>query len=110
LPNIPNIDVGLGAVGLTLSAGLAGWVEFLLLRWALQKRIGSTALPNHYPTKIWAAAFCAAGSGWAARHFVNLHFRWLNLGMILGVFGVVYALITLATGLPEARSLLRRGR
>jgi putative peptidoglycan lipid II flippase len=110
LPNIPNIDVGLGAVGLTLSAGLAGWVEFLLLRWALQKRIGSTALPNHYPTKIWAAAFCAAGSGWAARHFVNLHFRWLNLGMILGVFGVVYALITLATGLPEARALLRRGR
>jgi putative peptidoglycan lipid II flippase len=109
-PNIANIDLGLGAVGLTLSAGLAGWVEFLLLRWALQKRIGSTALPSHYPTKIWAAALCAAGAGWGAGHVAHLHFRWLNLGAILGAFGVVYAAITLAAGLPEARALLRRGR
>jgi putative peptidoglycan lipid II flippase len=109
-PNIPNIDLGLGAVGLTLSAGIAGWVEFLLLRWALQKRIGSTALPSHYPTKIWAAALCGAGAGWGAGHFAHLRFRWFNLGLILGAFGVVYALITLAAGLPEARALLRKGR
>jgi putative peptidoglycan lipid II flippase len=109
-PNIPNIDLGLGAVGLTLSAGLAGWVEFLLLRWALQKRIGSTALPNHYPSKIWAAALCAAAAGWTAGHFAHLHFRWFNLVAILGTFGVVYAAITLAAGLPEAKALLRRGR
>jgi putative peptidoglycan lipid II flippase len=109
-PNLPNIDVGLGGVGLTLSAGIAGWVEFLLLRWSLQKRIGSTALPNHFPSKIWAAALCGAGAGWGAGHFVHLHFRWFNLGLILGAFGVVYAMITLAAGLPEARALVRLRR
>jgi putative peptidoglycan lipid II flippase len=107
-PSLPGIKLGLGAVGLTLSAGLAGWVEFLLLRRALQARIGSTALPNHYPAKIWAAALCASAAGWATGRYVHLGFRWFNLGAILAAFGVIYALITLWAGLPEARSLLRR--
>jgi putative peptidoglycan lipid II flippase len=109
-PSLPNIELGLGAVGLTLSAGLAGWVEFLLLRRALQARIGSTALPHHYPAKIWAAALCASGAGWAAGRYIHLGFRWFNLGAILGAFGLIYALITLLAGIPEARSLLRRRR
>jgi len=109
-PALPGIDLGLGVVGLTFSAGLSGWIEFLLLRWALQKRIGSTALPDHYPSKIWAAALCASGAGWGAAHFVHLHFRWADLGAILAAFGVVYVGLALAAGIPEARSLLRRGR
>ena len=109
LPNLPNIERGLGAVGLTLSAGLAGWIEFLLLRRALQARIGSTALPNHYPAKIWAAALAASASGWGAAHYVHIN-RWVDLAAIMAAFGAVYAAITIAAGLPEARSLLRRGR
>ena len=31
--------------GLTASAGVAGWVEFALLRSALNRRIGVTGLP-----------------------------------------------------------------
>ena len=107
-PNMPGIDLGLGAVGLTLSAGLAGWIEFLLLRRALQARIGSTALSNHYPAKIWAAALCASAAGWAAGRYFHPGFRWINLGAVLGAFGLIYALITLWAGIPEARSLLRR--
>jgi putative peptidoglycan lipid II flippase len=109
-PNLPGIEQGLGTVGLTLSAGMAGWVEFLLLRRALQARIGSTALPNHYPAKIWAAALCASAAGWAAGRYVHLGFRWFNLGAILAAFGVIYALITLWAGIPEARSILRLRR
>jgi putative peptidoglycan lipid II flippase len=109
-PTLPGIDLGLGVVGLTFSAGLSGWIEFLLLRRALQKRIGSTALPNHYPSKIWAAALCAAGAGWVVGHFAHLHFRWANLGAILAAFGTVYMGLGLVAGIPEARSVLRRGR
>jgi putative peptidoglycan lipid II flippase len=112
-PRLDNIQQGLGAVGLTLSAGMAGWIEFLLLRRALQARIGSTALPNHYPAKIWAAALCASGAGWAVGHYVHLGFRWGKLAIILAAFGLVYEALSLAAGLPEARSLLkmvRRGR
>ena len=109
-PSLPGIDLGLGAVGLTLSAGMSGWIEFLLLRRALQARIGSTTLPDHYPSKIWAAALAAAAAGWAVGRFVHLGNRWVNLGAILATFALVYLLITLAAGIPEARSLLRGRR
>ncbi len=109
-PSLPGVELGLGAVGLTLSAGLAGWIEFLLLRWSLQRRIGSTALTGHYPAKIWAAALCASGAGWGAGHFVHLGWHWANLAVVLTAFGIVYAAITFAAGIPEAKSLLRRFR
>jgi len=109
-PNLAGIDLKLGVVGLTLSAGLAGWIEFLLLRRALQARIGSTALPRHYPAKIWAAALAASAAGWAAGHWVHLGIRWFNLAVILAAFGSIYALITLCAGIPEARSLFRLRR
>src|SRR5437870_9190295 len=37
-----------GAAGLTASAGMAGWVELLLLRSTLNQRIGRTGLPADY--------------------------------------------------------------
>ena len=41
LPRLLGIDPRWGVAGLTLSAGMAGWVEFALLRRALQARIGA---------------------------------------------------------------------
>jgi putative peptidoglycan lipid II flippase len=107
-PALPDIQLGMGAVGLTFSAGIAGWVEFLLLRRALQGRIGSTALPDHYPAKIWAAALSAAAVGWAIGHFVHIPIRGANLAAVIAGFGVVYAGLTLWAGIPEASRLLRR--
>ena len=49
-----GIDPKWGAAGLTASAGVAGWVEFLLLRRGLNRRIGRTGHP--------AGAVCS-GSG-----------------------------------------------
>jgi len=108
LPAMAGIELKMGVVGLTLSAGLAGWIEFLLLRDALQARIGSTALPRHYPAKIWAAAICASADSWAVGHYVHFGYRWLNLAAVLGSFGIVYGAVTWLANIPEARSLLKR--
>ncbi len=45
LPRALGVDQRWGAAGLTASAGIAGWIEFLLLRRALNARIGTTGLP-----------------------------------------------------------------
>src|SRR4029079_19029183 len=45
LPPPLRLDRPWGAAGLTASAGLAGWVEFLLLARALGRRIGPVHLP-----------------------------------------------------------------
>ena len=110
IPQMPDAELSLGAVGLTLSAGIAGWIEFLLLRRALQQRIGSTALPNHYPSKIWFAALCASAAGWGAGELIHFRLHWLNLAVVLIAFGIDYAAITLLLRIPEAQAFLRRFR
>src|SRR5213079_2482905 len=42
-----------GAAGLTASAGIAGWVEMLLLRTKLNRRIGDTGLTAPYVAQLW---------------------------------------------------------
>src|SRR5215204_1963672 len=52
LPPALGIDPRWGVVGLTLSAGLAGWVELLLLRRRLNAHIGRTGIPLSFATKL----------------------------------------------------------
>jgi putative peptidoglycan lipid II flippase len=60
LPRLLGINQRWGAAGLTLSAGVAGWIEFLLLRRALTHDIGS--VPNGWSriARLWAVAILAA--------------------------------------------------
>jgi putative peptidoglycan lipid II flippase len=60
LPEIPNAELGMGAVGLTASAGIAGWIEFLLLQRALTKRVGSSSIEASFQVKLWGSALAAA--------------------------------------------------
>src|SRR3981081_3689725 len=60
LPGLLGIDRKLGAAGLTASAGLAGWVEFYLLRREMDKRIGRTRLVRARMVRLWGAALAGA--------------------------------------------------
>ena len=77
LPRALGIEPKWGVAGLTASAGIAGWVEFILLRQTLNRRIGRTGLPSSYVTKLWAGAGMGAAVGWGLklllghRHPVN---------------------------------------
>ncbi len=48
LPRYLGIDPKWGVVGLTGSASIAAWIEFVLLRRSLNRRIGRTGLPLGY--------------------------------------------------------------
>ena len=54
-----GVDAKWGAAGITASAGLAGWVEFLMLRRGLCRRLGRFDLPTSELLKLWAAAIVA---------------------------------------------------
>src|SRR6185436_19257786 len=56
-----------GAAGLTASAGIAGWVEMLMLRARLNARIGQTGLPAAYVAKLWASALAGAAIAWSVK-------------------------------------------
>lgn len=111
VPRWLGLDPKLGAAGLTASAGIAGWVEFILLRRGLTRRIGRTGLKVRYVTQLWIAALCAAALGSLGRLVVSTS-RPIPLAAVsLGVFSVVYLAVATMLRIPEAQlitSKLRR--
>jgi putative peptidoglycan lipid II flippase len=65
LPGMLGVDPAWGVAGLTASAGVAGWAEFLLLRAGLRARIGPTRLPGGRLWRLWVSAIVASGTGFA---------------------------------------------
>src|ERR1700743_897973 len=59
LPRMLHVDQPWGVAGLTLSAGLAGWVEFMLLRRGLHARIGKVPYETGRVLRLWAVAIFA---------------------------------------------------
>jgi putative peptidoglycan lipid II flippase len=108
LPELLLIDSRWGAAGLTASAGLAGWLEFSLLRRSLGARIGPTGVPRELLGRLWMAAGAAAGIAWGVLLLVG---TWTPIPvavLVLGAFGTAYLGLARAMGVSEARELLGR--
>jgi putative peptidoglycan lipid II flippase len=121
LPGLLGVDRKLGAAGLTASAGLAGWVEFYLLRRELDKRIGRTRFVSSRMVRLWAAAIGAALIPWIYKLSIDRSTAVfsthesavsskLTALVLLAVYGVAYVVLTAAFRIPEAATVLDRGR
>lgn len=120
LPRWLGVDRLWGVAGLTFSAGIAGWVEFALLRRALHKRIGTVPPQLSRTLRLWGAAFVAAAAGYGAKvalpvsawHWAG-HYTALIVGaIVLPLFGVLYLGLVHMMGIGTPASLqrlLRRG-
>jgi putative peptidoglycan lipid II flippase len=108
LPRVIGLDPQWGVAGLTASAGIAGWVEFALLRRTLNQRIGRTGLPAVFVAKLWTAAAVGAAAGFALKLILpRLHPIPVAI-IVLGVYGVLYFAVAAAFGLPEAHAVLKK--
>jgi putative peptidoglycan lipid II flippase len=107
-PRFLGIDSKWGVAGITVAAGLAGWLEFALLRQALRKRLGAVDLPGRTRGVLWGAAILAAALAWGAR-LVNADAPMLvRTGLVLGIYGMTYWLVTWKAGIPEAVAMRDR--
>jgi putative peptidoglycan lipid II flippase len=108
LPVALGINPKWGVAGLTASAGIAGWIEFALLRRTLNRRIGKTGLAAGYVIKLWLAAFVAAAIGWGLKLLVgDLHPIPLA-AIVLGGYGISYFAITSALGISASQAIVNR--
>ena len=96
LPALLGIDPKWGAAGLTTSAGISGWIEFLLLRRSLGRRIGSDPVGAAYLARLWAAAILAAAVTWAIKAPLEqrLHRPEFLACATLIPFGLIYLALT----------------
>ena len=108
LPRWLGINPHWGAAGLTASAGIAGWIEFTLLRSRLNARIGPTGAALPFVLTLWGCAAIAVGAGWGVRLLVAGRNHFLGGVAVLATYGVVYVAATIVARIPEARALLAR--
>jgi len=108
LPPLLELPREWGTAGLTASAGVAGWLEFLLLRATLNSRIGRTGLPAMFTVQLWLSALAGAGAAWAVKLALPASNPIVVAAAVLVPYGLVYIGLTLLTGVPEARTTLER--
>jgi putative peptidoglycan lipid II flippase len=99
-----------GAAGLTASAGIAGWIEMLMLRATLNKRIGPSGLPVPFAAKLWTAAAIAAAIAFGIKRALPPLHPIVVAIVVLGIYGVVFLGMTFALRIPEASGALARVR
>jgi putative peptidoglycan lipid II flippase len=110
LPGFMGIDPRWGVAGLTASWGLAAWIEFLLLRRGMNRRIGMIESPVGYLVKLWLAAGLAAAVAWGLRWALHPHHPWIAAVVVLGPYGVIYLALTAWFGVDQAAIVIRRLR
>ena len=108
LPARMGIEPKWGVVGLTLSASVAAWIEFVFLRRSLNRRIGHTGLSFTYLFKLWSTAILCAGAGWFLKRTLGTLHPVPLAAIVLNVYGVLYFAITYAMGIPESRNVIRQ--
>jgi putative peptidoglycan lipid II flippase len=115
LPAVSGGTKSLGAIALTATAGVAGWIEYILLRRGIQKRIGHVPSVAGFEAKLLTAAIVGGLAAAACdRFFVRDLVAKLPLTRILealvacGIFGVLYLGVAFLFGVPEVRAFLGR--
>lgn len=126
VPGALGLPVELGAVGITATSGLSAWLEYLLLRRALARRIGDVGLPAGRVRRLWFAGFLAVSAAMSTKVLLlgasgpapKALLEWggdvlpaphldphLVGAAVLSVFGGVYFLVASLLGIPQAVAL-----
>lgn len=131
MPGALGVPQEIGLVGITATTGLAAWVEYALLRRALNRRIGATGLPARTAARLWGSAAVAGAVGLGVKAALTtwrgpmpgVAEQWgggflppprmhpaLSAAPILAAYGAVYLALALATAPGGARAALGRLR
>ena len=101
-----SLSVAEAAAGLVASAGVAGWLEYLLIKKALTKRIGKVTGVLTYFLKYWAAGLGAGFVAFGCKMMV-LELSPVPRGLlVLGLFGVLYLANAAMLGGEETLEIL----
>jgi putative peptidoglycan lipid II flippase len=106
VPRWIGIEQRWGVAGLTASAGIAGWVEFVLLRHALGKRVGPTPLPAAFTIKLWGIAFFASAVGYWVKTLLGIGHPVVLALIVLPLYAALYFAGAALAGIPESRTTL----
>jgi putative peptidoglycan lipid II flippase len=109
IPKLLHLDPSWGLAGLPASAGVAGWIEFLLLRNALRTRVGSFSVPGMLLFRLWGIALSSATLIYPLKLLITGHPVAAGL-VVLPCYGLLYLGGAWYLRIPEADVLIGRLR
>jgi len=108
LPGLIGLDPRWGVACLTVSSSLAAWVEFILLRHTLNRRIGRTGLQGGRTFRLFLSAALAAAAAWGMRSLLPPLHPILLAALLLSLYGGLYVGSTLLLRAAEIAPVLAR--
>ena len=106
LPRLLGIEPRWGVAGLTISAGIASWVEFTLLQRGIRRRIGQVGVPLAFLAQVWVAALIAAVAARGVLIAIGHRGPILLAVIVLSVYGILFFGVSTLLKLPEAQAML----
>lgn len=109
LPPLFGLSPQWGTTGLTVSAGIAGWIEFYFLRRSLNRKIGKTGLDLQFQLKVWTVTLGAAAIGGILNYYLpDQYLLIIRTAVVLGVYGICYFGFGYLLQIEQAHSLLQK--
>jgi putative peptidoglycan lipid II flippase len=106
LPRLLGIEPRWGVAGLTISAGIASWVEFLLLQRGMRRRLGQIGILPVFLIQVWFAAIFGAVAARGVLIALGHHAPIPLALVVLSVYGILFFAVAMLLKLPEASSML----
>ena len=106
LPRLLGIEPRWGVAGLTISAGIASWVEFTLLQRGIRRRIGQVGVPLAFLAQVWVAALISAAAARGILMAVGHRGPIVLAIIVLSVYGILFFGVSTLLKLPEAQAML----
>jgi putative peptidoglycan lipid II flippase len=94
---------------LPASAGVAGWIEFWLLRRALRSRVGAFSVPGRLLLKLWSVAVVSAALAYPLKLLISGHPVVTGM-VVLPCYGLFYLVGAWYLRIPEVETLIGRMR
>jgi putative peptidoglycan lipid II flippase len=105
LPRLLGIEPRWGVAGLTISAGIASWVEFTLLQRGIRAKIGQVGVPLKLLLQVWIAALIAAAPARGVLQILPMRGPIPVAIVVLGLYGAIFFAASMALKLPEAQAM-----
>ena len=109
MPKLLHLDPSWGLAGVPASAGVAGWIEYLLLRGSLRSRTGAFSVPGALLQRLWGAAALSAALAYPLKPWLNGQPLVSGI-VILPFYGLLYLGATLLLRVQEAKAIIARFR
>jgi len=112
LPRLLGLEPRWGAAGLGAAIGISGWIEFVLLRRWLNRRLALKKPRDFAPFQLtlWASAVAAAAIAWLVKLALPASDPIARATAVLPAYGVSYVGITMLAGMREPRAFLAQVR